>query len=140
MNFPFKSSKLFVFLHPAEHWGCGVSPEVFLLFSVTPLLNSIPNKLHFSLLAWHAGLAAPQAVVQSRWPTQSCSLHCWLCRIAVGSPIEALLSPSTPAACVPRGAINNAGSTVQRRRAGWNDGWSHSKKVPPPNFRSAFSK
>lgn len=51
-------------------------------------------------------------------------------------------SPPLPQHCCLRDAINNPGSTVQLQQlcAAWNHGWSRSKKVPPPNFRSAFSK
>lgn len=44
--------------------------------------------------------------------------------------------------CCLQGAINNPGSRVQLQQlcAAWSHGWSRAKKVPPPNFRSAFSK
>lgn len=51
-------------------------------------------------------------------------------------------TPPIPQPCCLQDAINNLGSTVQLQQlcAAWNHGWSRSKKVPPPNFRSAFSK
>lgn len=51
-------------------------------------------------------------------------------------------NPPIPQHCCLRDAKNNPGSTVQLQQlcAAQNHGWSRSKKVPPPNFRSAFSK
>lgn len=51
-------------------------------------------------------------------------------------------NPSIPQRCCLQAAINNPGSTVQLQQlcTAGSDGWSQSKKMPPPNFRSAFSK